>query len=181
MIPAKINNVFYVADLSLPSLRAYTIHVMKMVDNFGYFANHVELLIHHHQKNLNVNQLKKDFMLVSNKLFYIKKFVNTNKNNFFSRLAFGYLSANYLKEKKGLIITRSFMCSFFLILFKKKHFLEIHHDLRGLTKFIFLKLNFLSSKFIIKLIFITKSLQKYFDYRKPYFNILYFNIIGYFC
>ena len=55
------------------------------------------------------------------------------------------------------------MCSFFLILFKKKHFLEIHHDLRGLTKFLFLNLNFISSKFIIKLIFITKSLQKYFN------------------
>ena len=163
MVPKKINNVFYIADLSLPSLRAYTIHVIKMVDNFNYFASHVELLIHHHSKNFNINQLEKDFMMLSKQLFCIKKFLNTNKNNFFSRLAFGYLSANYLKDKKGLIITRSFMCSFFLILFKKKHFLEIHHDLRGLTKFLFLNLNFISSKFIIKLIFITKSLQKYFN------------------
>jgi glycosyltransferase involved in cell wall biosynthesis len=53
---------------------------------------------------------------------------------------------------------------------KKKHFLEIHTSIFGFTKFLFIFLKFLKSKYIIKVIFITKSLQNY--YQKKYSNSL---------
>ena len=159
----KVKNIYYVADLNLSSLKAYTIHVMKMVDNFCFFSDRVELLVHYNNKNLTLNKIKKNFILISKKIFFIKSFTNRSKNNFLYRIIFGYLSANYLKNKDGLIITRSLMSSFFLILFKKDHFLEVHHDLKGLTRFLFLNLNFISSKKIIKVIFITKSLKNNFN------------------
>ena len=55
------------------------------------------------------------------------------------------------------------MSSFFLSIFKVYHFLEIHHELRGLTKFIFVNLNFLNSKYINKVVFISKTLSKLFN------------------
>jgi glycosyltransferase involved in cell wall biosynthesis len=145
----KIKNIYYIADLNLSTLKAYTIHVMKMIDNFNYFADHVELLVYSQKKNFTLNKIKKIFILLSKKNFFIKNFFTKPRNSFFYRIVFGYLSANYLKKKNGLVITRSFMASLFLILFKKKHFLEIHHNLKGLTRF--------------KIIFITKSLKKNFN------------------
>ena len=126
----KINKIFYIADINLPSLRAYTVHVMKMADNFCHFSNQVELLIHYKKFNYNYRNIKKDFLLLAKNLC--------------------------------LILTRSFMCSFFLILNKKKHFLEIHHPMNGFTKILFIRFNFITSKYIIRVIFITKSLQKHF-------------------
>jgi glycosyltransferase involved in cell wall biosynthesis len=159
----KINKIFYIADINLPSLRAYTVHVMKMADNFCHFSNQVELLIHYKKFNYNYHNIKKDFLLLAKNLFFIKGFFKKKeKNNFFNRILFGYLSAQYLRNEKGLIITRSFMCSFFLILNKKKHFLEIHHPMNGFTKILFMRFNFITSKYIIRVIFITKSLQKHF-------------------
>jgi glycosyltransferase involved in cell wall biosynthesis len=159
----KIKNIYYIADLNLSTLKAYTIHVMKMIDNFNYFADHVELLVYSQRKNFTLNKIKKIFILLSKKNFFIKNFFTKPRNSFFYRIVFGYLSANYLKKKNGLVITRSFMASLFLILFKKKHFLEIHHNLKGLTRFMFLNLNLISSNSIIKIIFITKSLKKNFN------------------
>jgi glycosyltransferase involved in cell wall biosynthesis len=159
----KINKIFYIADINLPSLRAYTVHVIKMADNFCHFSNQVELLIHHKKFNYNYRNIKKDFLLLAKNLFFIKGFFKKKKkNNFFNRILFGYLSAKYLRNENGLIITRSFMCSFFLILNKKKHFLEIHHPMNGFTKILFMRFNFITSKYIIRVIFITKSLQKHF-------------------
>ena len=70
----KINKIFDIADINLPSLRAYTVHVMKMADNFCHFSNQVELLIHYKKFNYNYHNIKKDFLLLAKNLFFIKGF-----------------------------------------------------------------------------------------------------------
>ena len=163
----EIQDIYYCADLNIPSHKAYTIHVMKMMNEFSKFAINSELIVHHVKKNINFIEIKKFFALTSKNFFLIKGlFEKKRNNNFFSRVCFGLLSSLYLKKKNGLIITRSFYCSFFLIVFKKKHFLEIHNSLNGITKILFISFGLINSKFIIKIIFITKFLKNYFNIDK---------------
>lgn len=157
---------FYIADIKLPSFKAYTIHVLKMVDSFANKSKNVELLIHNCNEKYKYSKIKKEFLLTSNNRFYIKGFLNKSGNNLFTRVLFGLRTARYLKDKNGLFLTRSFFCSFFLILYRKEHFLEIHQALKGLTKFIFLNLGFIESRYIIRTIFITKKLEKFYNKKK---------------
>jgi len=157
---------FYIADIKLPSLKAYTIHVLKMVDSFANKSKNVELLIHNYNEKYKYNNIKKEFLLTSKNKFYIKGFLNKSRNNLFTRVLFGLRTARYLRDKNGLFLTRSFYCSFFLILYRKKHFLEIHQALKGLTKFIFINLRFIESRYITRTIFITKKLEKFYSKKK---------------
>ena len=153
--------VSYIAEFDLPSDRAYAVHVLKMLDNFNYFSTQVELINFSKDSNYNLKKISKDYKLHSLKPIFIKSiFRKKKKNSPFNRLCFGFLSALYLK-KNSLIITRSLFCSFFLTLFKKKHFLEIHNKLQGLSNIIFLFFGFLKSKYIERVIFITKVIFGY--------------------
>ena len=58
------------------------------------------------------------------------------------------------------------MTSFFLSFFKTYHYLEIHNDLKGLTRFLMIKLNYINSKYVFKIIFISNKLKKKFDIKK---------------
>jgi len=159
-----VSNIYYCADINIPSHKAYTIHVMKMMNEFSKFAANCELLVHYVKKKIKFIEIQKFFALSSKKKFIIKGTLKKKtENSFLSRLYFGFSSSRYLKDKNGLIITRSFFCSFFLIFFQKKHFLEIHNSLSGLTKILFIYLRLINSKYIIKVIFITKSLKYYFN------------------
>ena len=60
----------------------------------------------------------------------------------------------------------------FLSLFRIKHFLEIHGELKGISKFLLLYLNFINSKYIIKNIFITHELRKLYFLNVKNFLIL---------
>ena len=94
----------------------------------------------------------------------IKSILNFRMNNFFYRILFGYKTAKYLKgEKFKMIISRSLMSSIFLILFKIQHILEIHTELKGLTKFLMINCDFINSKYIKKIILISKSLNNEFS------------------
>jgi glycosyltransferase involved in cell wall biosynthesis len=153
----KRSKIFYLAETNLENGSAYSIHVIKMVSYLSKFSNETFLLI----PNFNFKKfksLKKKFLLKTNN-FKIKSILNNNIHNFFQRLIFSFKSA-FISEKNSLIITRSLWSSFFLIIFNKKHFLEVHHQLTGLTKFFFLKLNLINNINIIKIIIISKPLIK---------------------
>ena len=155
--------VSYIAEFDLPSDRAYAVHVLKMLDNFNYFSAQVELINFSKDDDYNFKKISRDYKLHSLKPIFIKSiFRKKKKNSSFNRLCFGLLSALYLKKKNSLIITRSLFCSFFLTLLKKKHFLEIHNKIQGLSKIIFLFFGFLKSKYIERVIFITKPLKQYY-------------------
>ena len=74
---------FYIADIKLPSFKAYTIHVLKMVDSFANKSKNVELLIHNCNEKYKYSKIKKEFLLTSNNRFYIKGFLNKSGNNLF--------------------------------------------------------------------------------------------------
>tara|TARA_B100000029_G_scaffold445357_1_gene465714 strand:+ start:767 stop:1855 length:1089 start_codon:yes stop_codon:yes gene_type:complete len=164
--------VFYIADTSLTNRSAYSQHVIKMCDAFGQNLADTVLLVPS-EKKINFLKLKKTFLLNSRKKFKIKSILGKKISNFIGRLIFGYKTSIFLKEKKkSLIITRSLSASVFLTLMKINHFLEIHTELKSLTKFFLIDLNFINSKYIIKIIFITKALKKLYKVNGKKFVIL---------
>ncbi len=157
-----MSNVYYIADTSLTNNSAYTHHVIKMSDAFSQEKNTILLIPFVKKKNI-YNSIKKKFLLTSKKRFFICSILKYKSLNFIHRIIFAYKVANYLKDKNSnLILTRSFMASVFLSIFKINHIIEIHSELRGLTKFLLINLNFINSKYISKIIFISNALKKKF-------------------
>ena len=81
--------------------------------------------------------------------------------------------------KKDLIITRNLVVSFFLILLRINHILELHDDILSSGKILerlFRNLNLLNSNSIKKIVFITSSLKRFiskkYNYNKKNFKIL---------
>ena len=156
-----LKNLYYVAEFSLPNNTAYTIHVVKMLNALNEKLEKCELIIPYKDNKYNYNNLKKDFSLQKNKFLIKSIFQKKYQLTFLIRIIFAFKSALYI-EKTQNVITRSIMTSFFLILLKKKHVLEIHHELNGLSKFLFINLNYINSRYLIKIIFISKSLKKFY-------------------
>ncbi len=156
-------NVVYISEISLKNKSAQTVHVLKMCDAFSK-KNNINLIIPFYN-NLEIKNLKKNFLLTSKKNISIKSILNFKARNFFSRLIFGYKTAKYLKnESVDLVISRSWISSFFLCIFKIKHFLEVHSEQKGLTKLLMINLNFVNSKYILKTIIISETLRKKLTY-----------------
>ena len=165
--------VFYIADTSLTNRSAYSQHVIKMCDAFGQNQADTTLLIPHENEKLDFSKLKNKFMLNSRRHFEIESILKSKLTNFLGRLIFGLKVSIWLKDrKKSLIITRSLHASIFLSIFKINHFLEIHTELKSFTKFFLLGLNFINSKYIIKIIFISKALKKLYGIKNNKFMIL---------
>ena len=64
------------------------------------------------------------------------------------------------------------LSSFCLSILKIPHFLEIHNEIKSFSKFLFLDLNYINSKYIKKVILISNSLKKKFDIKKNKILIL---------
>ncbi len=152
--------VTYIAETSLTNKSAYTVHVLKMCDALSQ-KNKLTLLLP--KNKIDYKTLKKRFMLTSKNKFLLESTINKKLSNFLLRIYFGYIVGKKLSNNdQDLIITRSFLSSFFLCLSKINHVLEIHSEFRGLTKFLMIKLNFINSKWIKKIIFISEALRKKF-------------------
>jgi len=67
--------LFYIAEINLPSFRAYTIHVLKIIDAFTNTLK-TQLIIPFCSQNYNYKNIKKDFLLTSKKQFQIKNIFN---------------------------------------------------------------------------------------------------------
>ena len=167
-----MHKISYITDMSLPSNKAQSIHVFKMIESLLNHTNKIELYTPYSNPNYTVKKIKKDYLIRSRKLFNIKSiFVKRSFLN--SRIIFGLKVALLIKNQKNqLIITRSFFASFFMIIFNINHFLEIHQALKGLTKLLFINLNFINSNNIIKVIFISNGLSKYYGFKKINYTIL---------
>lgn len=167
-------NILYIADFTLPTNRAYAIHVFKMLDAFNDHGIKSKLFIPYFDEK----RIKKSinfFDIRGLKSISINKIFNKQRNlNFFYRLFFGFLVAKKIKKISGkdLLITRSLIASIFLSLFKIDHFLEIHQELKGLTKFLLINLNFINSRFIIKNIFVSKALANFYKHKTNKFKVL---------
>ena len=155
--------IAYIAETSITNKSAYTLHVLKMCDAFS--KNHdLILMIPLFKNNLSITKIKNFFLLSSKKKFKIKSMLGFKASNFIYRIFFSIKTSYNLKNNNiNLIITRSILTSFFLSLFKIHHLLEIHSEMSGLTKILMINLNFINSKYIKKIIFISKSLRKIFN------------------
>tara|TARA_E500000178_G_C16986911_1_gene738748 strand:+ start:9 stop:1103 length:1095 start_codon:yes stop_codon:yes gene_type:complete len=154
--------IAYIAETSLSNKSAYTLHVLKMCDAFSK-QGEVQLILPHIKSNFKLNKIKKDFLLTPKKKFTVKGILKYKVKNFLNRIYFGYKSAKYIKKtNSNIVLTRSIIASFFLCIFKVKHFLEIHNELNGLTKFLMINLNFINSYYITNIILISKTLSKIF-------------------
>ncbi len=168
-----LKKIIYITDLSLPSNKAQAVHIFKLLDNFLKFSEKAILICPNLKKNIKKEFFKKYFNLHSNKDIEISSlFNNSYPNSFLKRLIFGFKTGIKLKNENNLIISRSLISSFFLSLFKIRHFLEIHQEIKGLTKFLLIKLNFINSKYITKVIFISHNLSKFFNIKNDNFIIL---------
>jgi len=155
--------ISYIADTSLTNKSAYTYNVVKHCDAFAARANKVSLLLPFLYQKISTKKIRKIFLLTSKKNFSIKYLLPFKTKNFIARLIFGYISAIYLrKNKSDIIITRCYASRIFLSLFNISHYLEIHAELVGLTKFLMINMNYINSKYILNLIFITNALRKKF-------------------
>ena len=155
--------ITYIAETSLTNRSAYTHHVLKMCDAFSKKGK-VELIIPFVKGKLNFKKIKRNFLLKTKENFMIRSILKTNIVNFLNRFLFGLKVANFLKNNTSeVIVSRSLISSFFLCIFRINHFLEIHNELKGLTKFLLIYLNFINSKYLIRIILISKSLSKKFN------------------
>jgi glycosyltransferase involved in cell wall biosynthesis len=164
------NKSYYIAEFCLPSKNAYSIHVLKMCDNIKGLKYNLNLIIPCCQTKFT--KIKKDFNL-KNRFQIISIFKKKNYINFIDRIIFSLYSAIIVKYNANkLVITRSLLTSFFLSLLRKDHYLEIHGNIYGLSKFLLINLNYINSHYIIKIIFITKKLAQYYKINKAKYLIL---------
>ena len=165
--------IAYIAETSLTNRSAYTQHVIKMCDAFSQLDHSVTLFLPDVKKDIKFTLIKKRFILNSKKKLHLLSILNRKTSNFIFRLMFAFKSSLKLKkEKYNIILTRSFITSLFLSLFRIYHFLEIHSEFKSLTKFFMINLDFINSKYIIKSILISKALNKIFKLNKDKVLIL---------
>ena len=170
----SLSKFFYIAEFSLPSTSAYSIHVLKICDSFSNFFKSTLLIIPYRNKAYYFKKIKKDYNLKNN--FLISSFLRRNKMNFILRIIFSFKVVNslfkYKNSKDVLIYSRSVISSILLSIFQIPNYLELHHDLKGLTKLLFFITNFYIFKRNIKFILLHKNLLKSFPSLKNNYIIL---------
>jgi len=116
---------------------------------------------------------KKKFVFKKNYKLHIKKKIIINSifkkkfnNTFLRRFLFSIRVSLLLKNKKSIILTRSLISSFFMSIFNIDHFLEIHQEIKGITKLLIIDLDYINSKNVIKVIFISQGLANFYSSKK---------------
>ncbi len=157
----NLKNVNYIAEIFLPSKSAYSIHVMKMCNEFAKKKINTNLYIYNKKNNLNFFKqynCKKKFNIHS---------LNIKKNNFFGRVLFAIkILKLILPNNNSLIISRSVITAILLNFFGRNVILELHHELTGLTKYFFFLFKNFSSFRNLKIIFITNNLSNHFKLKE---------------
>lgn len=169
----KNKKIFYISDFSLPNMSAYTIHVLKMCDAFSESYYDVRLLLPHIRRGYKLKKIQTDYLLKSS--FKILGFFETKiKRSLPALLLFSYKLFNLLKnyKKPHLIISRSIIPALFLSICGQKLFLEIHTEIKGVTKYLFSFLRYFNFFNRIKFILINKNLNKKLKLRDKDFIVL---------
>ena len=155
--------IYYLAEIDLPTTSAYSLHVLKMCDALAK-NNNVKLIIFSCEKKFDYFELKKNYLL-KNKFEIICCHKIKKKTNFFLRAKFAFFCKKTI-NKNSLIISRSIIASLYLSFFNYFNYLEIHHNLKGLTKLLFFFKDFLLKN--IFYILIHKNLLKVLSIKKNY-------------
>ena len=147
--------IFYISELNLPNTSAHSIHVMKMCEAFSKLGYSVNLLI---IKGLD---LKKIFNIynIKYKFNIISVFNDFLKLNFLLRLIFSFKILIKNLDKESILISRSILFALIASIQRKNVILELHHEITGFSKFIFIFLNKLRLIKNLKFIFLHRALK----------------------
>ena len=171
-------NISYLAMSDVPSKNANSLQIVQMCNAFIENGNQVDLVLPYfnHTEKVSI----KKYYGIKNTIKIIrvgKKRKKLSKlDNLFIPLKITLYS---IFKGSDIFITRNIVISFFLILFRVKHILELHDDLEIAGKKIsklFMKAKLLNSNQLVKIIFITNSLYKFisdkYNYNKNNYEIL---------
>ena len=108
--------ITYIAETSLTNKSAYTVHVLKMCDALSKKSKLTLLLPNN---KIDYKTLKKKFCLhLKINFLMLESTINKKTSNFSLKLYFGYIVGKKLSNNdQDLIITRSFLSSFFFVFF----------------------------------------------------------------
>tara|TARA_Y100001958_G_C21224703_1_gene550104 strand:- start:449 stop:1543 length:1095 start_codon:yes stop_codon:yes gene_type:complete len=160
--------IYYVAELNLPSKSAYSIHVMKMCEAFSKLNYDINLFVIYYKnigiinKIYNINDKFKIFSIFN-------KFILLN---FILRIIFSLKILSKKNDQDALFISRSIIFSLFASFFKRKIILELHHEITGFSKIIYLLFKNLNLIKNLKFIFLNKNLNHIYKIEKKKFITL---------
>lgn len=149
-------NLIYITETSLPTKSANIINSLKFCDALSKFYN---IKMYVPKNSLDPKQIKKIYNLRNEIEF--TDVIEKNISGFQSRIFFCFKVFFKLAfEKNKIILGRSILTSLFLTLFNINNTLELHHELKSFSKFLFNMIISLPQKKKLKLILINKSLIK---------------------
>ena len=95
-------NICYITELSLPSNKAQSVHIFKMLDNFSSKSKKITLLCPYKDETYDYLISKKNYNLHSNKKINIETIFKKKKNNnILRRILFSIRCLSFLKKKKS--------------------------------------------------------------------------------
>ena len=154
-------NLLYISEVQFPSSSAYSIHVAKMCDALS--KNKFRILLVTPNCTSTIKDLKKNYNIrgdINTKSIFNEKV----KLNFIFKFIYSIKIIFLLKKinREVSIISRAVIPSIILSLFGYKSILEIHHNISGFTKLLFIIFKNLKLLKNINYIFLNKSLiQEY--------------------
>ena len=166
--------IVYLFNSSVPSFNANSLQVVNMCNAISKSIGRVTLITPNTGLKQSLSEhygIKKNFEMIKIRKF--NKFPQGYKYYLFSI----YSVILGIKLNSDLFITRNYFTLFILLIFRKKIIFEIHNDLSNegrINNFIVKYFKILNSKNIIKLIFITNSVKKFFlqNYKVKHRNSL---------
>tara|TARA_B100000989_G_scaffold151360_1_gene112934 strand:- start:3810 stop:4916 length:1107 start_codon:yes stop_codon:yes gene_type:complete len=153
--------ICYLFNSSIPSSVSSSLQVVKTCEGLIKLKNEVFLVTPNTGLKTNLkNYYGLRFKPTRVRLKYFKKFPQGLNYYLFS--LFSIIKAFSLKP--DIFITRNLFTLFILVILKKKVIIELHHDLSNegkLISFLYNNFSILNSKYIIKIIAITKSVKNF--------------------
>ena len=147
--------IYYISELNLPNTSAYSIHVMKICEAFsklGYSVNLFTIKSSDLKKIFNTYNIRYKFNIIS-------IFNNFLQLNLFFRLIFTLKILSKNLDEKSILISRSILFALVASIKKKNIILELHHEITGFSKYLFLFLRQLRLIKNLKFIFLHKALR----------------------
>lgn len=152
--------IVYIANSTIPSTSANSVHVMKICEAFSNNDVDIKLIIPNiRDKKIKENEF--NFYGVKNKFNFMRnKLVNKTTSGIWNPL-FAFTSVfTTLIDNQNIIFTRSPFVSIFCIIFRKRHFLELHGRLHGYSFKLFKLFKLFNSNKLLKIVVISQPLKK---------------------
>jgi len=156
--------ITYIANASIPSTSANSVHIMKICEAFKELEVDIELIVPNIGSKELLNNKKSvfDFYGIKNK-FIIKyeQLISRTPVGIYNYL-FALISVVKSLFKNNIIYTRNPIVSFFCIIFRKKHFIELHGELKFISFKLFKLFKLFNSKSILNVVVISNALKEHY-------------------